>query len=86
MQGGSDSSITAAVSIVLGLVGLAIVAVLVSAKSNTTGVFSAGGGALSQALCKALSPVTGSGCGGGTSVSSGVNFGCTMVNGVQYCP
>jgi PRD1 phage membrane DNA delivery len=86
MEGKSDSTITAAVSIVLGLTGLAVVAALVSSKSNTTGVFTAGGGALSQALCKALSPVTGSGCGGGTNVSSGVNFGCTTVNGQQYCP
>jgi hypothetical protein len=69
---------TGIVSVILAIVGVAILAELLSLKSNTTGVVKAGGGALSQALCTALSPIMGGGCG--TSVTSTINFGTPPTN------
>lgn len=72
----SEHAITTTVSIALALMGLAIVAVLVSTSSNTTGVLTSGGGAIQQALCVALSPVTGGTCGRSLipNVTSSVTF------------
>jgi hypothetical protein len=47
------------VTILAGVIGVAIIAVLVSQKSNTAGVFAAAGGAFSNVLSTAVSPVTG---------------------------
>lgn len=47
------------VAIGTAIVGVAILAVLVSRRSNTAGVISAGGNAFSQMLGTAISPVTG---------------------------
>lgn len=47
------------VSIFVAIVGVAIVAVIVSHKSNTAGVLQAWGSAFSNALGVAVSPVTG---------------------------
>lgn len=69
----NDHAITSGVSIVLALIGLAIVAILVSSRSASGAVVKAGGSALSTALCTALSPVTGGGCIG--TASSTINFG-----------
>jgi len=67
---------TAIVSILLAVVGLAIVAVLVSRNAQTGSVLSMGGSAFSNVLCRALAPVTGSSCGGGIpNVSSTITFG-----------
>lgn len=55
MQGLTESITTVAMSIV----GVAILAVLVSSRSNTTGVLQAAGSAFSNALGVAASPVTG---------------------------
>jgi hypothetical protein len=73
----SDHAITSGVSIFLAIIGVAIVALIVSAQSKTTTVVGAGGSALKQAICVALSPVTGGGnCGNLTpSVTSTINFG-----------
>lgn len=49
------------VVIALAIVGVATLAVIVSRNSNTTGVISSTGNAFSNALAKALSPVTGTG-------------------------
>ncbi len=46
--------------IVLAIVGVAVLAVLVSNNSNTTGVIGAFGSALSNSLRAALSPIGGS--------------------------
>jgi len=51
---------TPLVTVLMGIIGVAIVATLVSNKSNTAGVVSAGGNAFSGALGVALSPITGS--------------------------
>jgi len=69
----SQHTISTAVSIALALIGLAIVALLVSQQAQTPGVLKASGSSLAQALSCALSPVTGGGCG--TSVTSTIHFG-----------
>lgn len=56
-------------TILLAIVGVAIVAVLVSKNANTSGVINAGGSAFAQDLGTAISPVTGS--GGGLSFGNG---------------
>lgn len=61
MSGEQEKAVTAIVSVFIGLIAVAIVAVLVSQQAKTGSVIGAGGGAISQALCTALSPVTGTG-------------------------
>ncbi len=51
------------ITILVAIVGVAILSVIVSKNSNTAGVISAGSQAFSGALGTALSPVTGSGLG-----------------------
>jgi hypothetical protein len=55
-------AVTAIVSVLIGITGVAIIAVLVSGQSNTASVFGAGGGAIQQMICTALSPITGTNC------------------------
>ena len=65
------SSVTA---ILTAIVGLAILAVLVSKNANTSQVITSGGNAFSGGILAAVSPVTGSGMGlntAGTYQSSG---------------
>lgn len=69
-----DSLITSVVTVLTAIVGVAIIATLVSKNANTAGVLTAGGSAFSNALGTALSPVTGGGgfgsfTGGGASSS-----------------
>lgn len=52
-----DEITKALVTIVTAVIGVAIVATLVSKKSNTAGVLSAGGNAFSGILGAALSPI-----------------------------
>ena len=54
-----EKVITSIVTVLVAIVGVAIIAVLVSKNSNTTGVISAGGSAFSSSLGTALSPITG---------------------------
>lgn len=69
------------VTILTAIVGVAILAVIVSKNSNTSGVISAGGSAFAQDIGAAVSPVTGgtNGLGGfgnvlgGTSLSGGAS-------------
>ena len=49
------------VTIIVGITGLAILAVIVSNRSNTAGVLGAFFGGYSQAISAAVSPVTGGG-------------------------
>jgi hypothetical protein len=49
------------IAVLSGIVGLAIVAVLVSKKAQTSQVFQAGGGALAGIIGAAVAPVTSSG-------------------------
>ena len=63
----SESLITSVVTVLTAIVGVAIIAVLVSKIANTSQVIQAGGGAFSQALQAATGPVTGGvGSGFGT--------------------
>lgn len=54
-----SDSLKAIGSIVAALIGLAIVAVIVSKNANTSSVVSAGGTALSSVIQAAVSPVSG---------------------------
>lgn len=67
----SDQLITSVVTVLMAIVGVAIIAVLVSKNANTVGVLSAGSSAFSNALSTALSPVTGSGGGFGSFTGGG---------------
>ena len=71
--------VEAFVTIVLAVIGLAIVSVLVSNRANTTGVIQAGASGLGNVLGEAISPVTGSGAqlslGYPAATNSGYGFG-----------
>ena len=75
----SDHLVTSVVTVLTAIIGVAIIAVLVSSKSQTASVLQAGGGAFSGILNSALSPVTGSGSvlGNGLSFTGlpPINFG-----------
>lgn len=58
-----DQLISSVVTVATAIVGVAIIAVLVSGKANTSGVISAGASGFAQDLAAAVSPVTGSGLG-----------------------
>lgn len=55
-----DQLISSAVTVATAIIGLAIIAVLVSKNANTSNVIGAGGSAFSSALAAAEAPVTGS--------------------------
>jgi uncharacterized membrane protein YbjE (DUF340 family) len=54
-----DHLITAVVTIITAIIGVAIIATIVSPKANTAAVITAGGNATGSLLQTALSPVTG---------------------------
>lgn len=65
-----DKVITGIVGILTAVIGVAIVAVIVSNQANTSGVLTAGGNAFTNILKAAVSPVSGgSGLG---SISNGL--------------
>lgn len=57
----SDQLMTGIVSIALGVLSVATLAVIVSKNANTSGVIQAGGNALATNIQAAVSPVTGGG-------------------------
>jgi hypothetical protein len=67
----SEHWVTAVVSIILAVIGLAVVALLVSPSSATAGVFSTSGQSIAGLISCALSPVRGGGCSSGIQVSLG---------------
>ena len=69
----NEHTISAIVSTVLAVIGLAIIAVLVSNAAQTGNVFTTTGRSIANVISCALSPVTGAACG--TSVVSTVSFG-----------
>lgn len=74
-----DQLITSVVSVLTAIVGVAIIATLVSKNANTAGVLQAGGQAFSQSLSTALSPVTGGGSGfGGLGSFTGGGGGISL--------
>lgn len=54
-----DNIITPMVTVLMGIIGVAIIATLVSNRSNTANVIGAGGNAFSGGLATALMPITG---------------------------
>lgn len=72
-----DKALTGLIAIITAIIGVAIIAVLVSKQSNTSGVLSAGGNAFSNILKTAVSPVT-----GGSSIGGGL-FGGTNSAGLS---
>lgn len=65
----NQSILEPVITIAAGIIGVAIIAVLVSQRSNTAGVLSSAGGAFANALSAAVSPVT------GNSAAPNVNAG-----------
>lgn len=57
----SEQLITSVVTVLTAIIGVAIIAVLVSRQANTSGVIQAGAGGVSQLISAAVSPVTGGG-------------------------
>lgn len=53
----TEKWITAAVTIAIAIVGVAVIAVLVSQRAKTAGVLTASAEGFKQALCAALSPI-----------------------------
>jgi hypothetical protein len=70
----SETLVTSVVTVLMAIVGVAIIAVLVSRNANTTGVIQATGNAFSGSLATAISPVTGGGGFGGFSGQGGASF------------
>lgn len=66
----SDQLITAMVSIVLAIIGLAALATVLSSKATTSQVINAGSQGLATDIGAAVSPVTGASIGGGLSLPS----------------
>ncbi len=82
MQGGTEAIVTIATAIV----GVALLAILVSQKSNTTGVVQAFGSAFTNALGVAEAPVTGASYNVNTSYpssNSGSGFGLQPLSGLS---
>jgi PRD1 phage membrane DNA delivery len=65
------------VTIAVAIVGVAILAVLVSQKSNTAGVLAAAGSAFSNSLSAATAPVTGASAAPVNNIGGGSTFGAT---------
>ena len=63
-----DKAITGVVTIITAIIGVAIIAVLVSKQAQTASVLSAGGNAFTNILKAAVSPVS----GGSSSLTSGL--------------
>lgn len=57
--------LTSLVTVATAIVGVAILAVLVSKNANTSGVITSAGGAFASALNAATSPITGNSFSGG---------------------
>ena len=68
----SDNLITALVSIVVAIIGLAALSVVLSPNARTSQVIGAGAGGLAQDIGAAVAPVSG-GMGGGFSLPSITN-------------
>lgn len=69
------------VTVLTAIVGVAIIAVLVSRNSNTVGVIQAGGQAFAGALGVAVSPITGftGGAGGYGQGFNNIGYGMPYV-------
>jgi hypothetical protein len=73
-----------AASIALAIVGLAILAIIISKKSNAAGVIASLGASFSNALGVAVSPVTGAPVSGLTGIGSFGSFNGGMNGNISY--
>lgn len=71
----SDQLITSVVTVLTAIIGVALIAVLVSKNANTTNVITSGAQGFSTALGTALSPVV-----GGSTFGSGGGAGIGLTN------
>lgn len=69
-----DQLIASVVTVATAIVGLAIIAVLVSKNANTSSVIQAGGSAFSGAISAATNPFSGSSGISGFSAPAGLQF------------
>jgi PRD1 phage membrane DNA delivery len=74
----SKQFIEASVTILLGIIGVAVIAVLVSSQAKTSAVIGAASGGFASDLLCALSPVIGGSCGGGRSLIPQVDSSVTF--------
>lgn len=58
----TDSAVSSGTAILLAIVGVAVLAIVLSGNSNTTSVISSVGNAFTNAIKCALAPVTGGSC------------------------
>jgi PRD1 phage membrane DNA delivery len=72
----SDNLVTALVSIVVAIIGLAAFATAVSPKASTAGVIQAGASGLGNDIAVAVSPVS------GTSVTPTLSYPTSLGNGL----
>lgn len=70
----SDNLITSVVTVLTAIIGVAIIAILVSKQANTAGVIGAGGNAFSGILGTAISPLRGGGFTGGGAGLPTISF------------
>lgn len=68
-----DNLVSGAVSIALAIVGIAIIAVLVSKQANTSGVITSAASGFASDISAAVSPITGGGFGGGFAGGGGLD-------------
>lgn len=66
----SEQLFNSMVTIAMAIIGVAIVAVLVSRQANTANVLTSAGNAFARALGAATAPVTGSGMGIGAGLTN----------------
>lgn len=59
----NDEFATSIVTVLMAIIGVAIIAILISPKAQTSAVLTSGGKAFSQILGAAISPVTGESLG-----------------------
>lgn len=78
----SDNMATGIVTIVLGIIGVASLAVIFSRSANTSGVIQAGGNALAQDIGAAVSPITGGNAIGANSFATPAAL--TSLGGSSY--
>lgn len=78
----SDNLTTGLVSILLGIIGVASLAVIFSRNSNASGVIQAAGSAFGNDLAVAVSPVSGS----GQAVAPNLSYpgGLSSIGGASY--
>lgn len=68
----SEQLITAITTVLMAIIGVAIIAVIISKQANTTSVIGAGASGFSQMLGTALSPVTGNSSGTIGNIVNGI--------------